>query len=71
MTGEIIDKAIELCETDNPRDNDTRSPAQRRGEALADVCGFYVDHHKRISADPDAEARLRCRRNGTGRSSSR
>jgi hypothetical protein len=51
----VIDKAIELCETDNPRDNDTRSPAERRGEALADVCGFYVDYQNRITADPDAE----------------
>jgi hypothetical protein len=56
VTGAVIDKAIELCETDNPRDNDTRSPAQRRGEALADVCGFYVDYQNRITADPDAPA---------------
>ncbi|MEO8697642.1 MAG: DUF222 domain-containing protein, partial [Acidimicrobiales bacterium] len=56
VTGEIIDKAIELCEADNPRDKDTRSPAQRRGEALADVCGFYVDYQNRITADPDAPA---------------
>jgi hypothetical protein len=56
VTGAVIDKAIELAETDNPRDNDTRSPAQRRGEALADVCSFYVDYHNRVTSDPDAEA---------------
>ena len=56
MTGAVIDKAIELAEVDNPRDNDTRSPAERRGEALADVCSFYVDYHNRVSADPDADA---------------
>ncbi|HUP72950.1 MAG TPA: DUF222 domain-containing protein, partial [Acidimicrobiales bacterium] len=56
VTGAVIDKAIELAETDNPRDNDTRSPAQRRGEALADVCGFYVDYQNRLAADPDADA---------------
>src|SRR5687767_6554127 len=42
VTGAVIGKAIELAETDNPRDDDTRSPAQRRAEALGDVCGFYL-----------------------------
>jgi hypothetical protein len=56
VTGAVIAKAIELAETDNPRDHDTRSPAQRRGEALADVCGFYLDYQSRISVDPDADA---------------
>jgi hypothetical protein len=48
--------AASLAETDNRRDDDTRSPAERRGEALADVCGFYLDYHKRVSVDPDADA---------------
>jgi len=56
VTGAVIDKAIELAENDNPRDDDTRSPAQRRGEALGDVCGFYVDYMNRVSVDPDADA---------------
>jgi hypothetical protein len=56
VTGKVIDKAIELAETDNPRDNDSRSPAQRRGEALADVCSFYVDYMHRVTTDPDADA---------------
>ena len=56
VTGAVIAKAIELAETDNPRDNDTRSPAQRRGEALADVCNFYVDYQHRVATDPDADA---------------
>ena len=54
VTGAVIDKAIELAENDNPRDDDTRSPAQRRGEALADVCGFYLDYMHRVATDPDA-----------------
>ena len=56
MTGAAIDKAIKLAETDNPRDNDTRSPAERRGEALADVCNFYLDYQHRVAVDPDADA---------------
>ena len=56
VTGAMIAKAIELAEADNPRDNDTRSPAQRRGEALADVCNFYVDYQHRVATDPDADA---------------
>jgi hypothetical protein len=45
-----------LAQDDNPRDDDTRSPAQRRAEALADVCGFYVDYRTHIDTDPDADA---------------
>jgi hypothetical protein len=56
VTGNVINDAIGLAETDNPRDDDTRSPAERRGEALADVCGFYLDYQKRITVDPDADA---------------
>ena len=53
-SGAVIAEAIALAEKDNPRDNDTRSPAERRGEALADVCGFYVDYRTRTTRDPDA-----------------
>jgi len=42
-----------LAEAGGARDGDTRSPAPRRGEALADVCGFYVDYRTRTDADPD------------------
>jgi hypothetical protein len=56
VTGAVIAKAVALAESDNPRDDDTRSPAQRRGEALADVCGFYLDYQNRITVDPDAAA---------------
>ena len=54
-TGAVIDAALRLAEKDNPRDNDTRSPAERRGEAVADVCGFYLDYHQRTHRDPDAD----------------
>ena len=54
LNGATIDTAIKLAEADNPRDNDTRSPAERRAEALSDVCGFYVDYRTRIDTDPDA-----------------
>ena len=54
LTGATIAAALRLAEADNPRDGDSRSPAARRGEALADVCGFYVDYRTRTDADPDA-----------------
>ena len=56
MTGAVIVKAFALAESDNPRDGDTRSPAARRGEALADVCGFSLDYQNREVTDPDADA---------------
>jgi len=56
ITGAAIAKAIELAQSDNPRDDDTRSPAQRRGEALGDVCNFYLDYQHRVAVDADADA---------------
>ncbi len=54
LTGATIDTAIKLAEADNPRDDDTRNAAQRRAEALGDVCHFYLDYRTRTDADPDA-----------------
>src|SRR5205823_5231966 len=54
VNGAVIAKALELAEAGSRRDGDTRSPAQRRGEAIADVCGFYVDYRTRTDPDPAA-----------------
>jgi hypothetical protein len=37
-----------------PRDDDTRSPAQRRAEALSDISRFYLDYRNSNDVDPDA-----------------
>jgi len=49
-------EAVVLAESDDPRDGDTRRPAARRGEAVADVCGFSLDYQNREVTDPDAGA---------------
>ena len=52
-TGAPIAKAIEVYQRDNPRDDDTRSPAQKRAEALSDISRFYLDYRHRRDVDPD------------------
>jgi Domain of unknown function (DUF222) len=46
--GKVVDTAIrEATTTDDPTNGDeTRTAAQRRADALVDVCHFYLDHHE-------------------------
>ncbi len=53
-TGAPIAEAIKIYEQDNPRDHDTRSPAQKRAEALSDISRFYLDYRTHTDVDPDA-----------------
>ena len=53
-TGAPIAEAIEVYQQDNPRDDDTRSPAQKRAEALSDISRFYLDYRNHTDVDPDA-----------------
>src|SRR3954470_23890069 len=53
LTGAWVAKAIELAELDCRRKGDGRSPAERRAEALPDVCSFYIDYRARTDVDPD------------------
>ena len=53
-TGAPIAEAIAVYEQDNPRDDDTRSPAQKRAEALSDISRFYLDYRNHTAVDPDA-----------------
>ena len=53
-TGAPIAEAIEVYQQDNPRDHDTRSPAQKRAEALSDISRFYLDYRNHTAIDPDA-----------------
>ena len=64
-TGAPIAKAIEVYQRDNPRDDDTRSPAQKRAEALSDISRFYLDYRHRRDVDPDTPSATP--RNATGR----
>jgi hypothetical protein len=43
LPGGTIATALRVAEDDNPRDDDKRSPAQRRADALADMARFYLD----------------------------
>ena len=54
VTGAVIATALRVVETDNRRDGDRRAPAERRAEALADICAFYLDYRNRTDNDPDA-----------------
>ena len=53
-TGADIATALRVAQDDNPRDNDRRSPAEKRAEALADIARFYLDFRARLDTDPDA-----------------
>jgi hypothetical protein len=52
--GAIVDKALRLMQQDNGRDDERRSPAQRRADALVDICSFYLDYRNHTDHDPDA-----------------
>ena len=54
VTGASIAEAIKVYQQDNPRDDDTRSPAQKRAEAMSDISRFYLDYRNHTDVDPDA-----------------
>jgi hypothetical protein len=43
LAGKTIDTAIRAA-TDKPGDNDDRTPAKRRSDALTRICRFFLDH---------------------------
>ena len=51
--GAAIATALRVAQDDNPRDHDTRSPAEKRAEAMADIARFYLDFRARLATDPD------------------
>jgi hypothetical protein len=50
--GTRIDAALRAMQEDNKIADDKRSPAQRRAQALADICSFYLDYRNRTDNDP-------------------
>ena len=64
LTGATIATALKLAEADNPRDGDTRSPAQRRGEGWP-MCAVSMSITAPVSTP--ILMRRRYRRNATGR----
>jgi hypothetical protein len=42
--GEVIAAALRLAHTPDPDGHPARSPAQRRGDALVDLCRWFLDH---------------------------
>jgi hypothetical protein len=44
LDGEIVDKAIQLATRRDAEDESSRTPSQRRAEALVDVCKYFIDN---------------------------
>jgi Domain of unknown function (DUF222) len=44
--GSVIDTALRLAASDDVDGEPARSPAQRRGDALLDVCRWFLDHQQ-------------------------
>jgi hypothetical protein len=42
--GEVIAAALRLAETRDPDGQPVRTPAQRRGDAMVDLCRWFLDH---------------------------
>jgi hypothetical protein len=61
-TGADIATALRVAQDDNPRDNDTRSPAEKRAEALADIARFYSTSGRDSTPTPTPR---RCRNGAT------
>lgn len=47
--GEVLDAALGLAKTTDA-EGESRSPAQRRADALVDICRFYLDNHAGATA---------------------
>ncbi len=43
--GNTVDAAIRLAVTDDVDGEPERTPAERRADALTEICQFYLDHH--------------------------
>lgn len=52
--GTVIDSALRVAQDDGKIQGDQRSPAERRAQALGDICFFYLDYRNRTDDDPDA-----------------
>lgn len=42
--GALLDTALGLAGTDDAEGEEPRTPAQRRADAMADICRFFLDH---------------------------
>ena len=48
--GSMVDAALRLATTDDVDGEPERTPAERRADALTDICQFFLDHHATAGA---------------------
>jgi hypothetical protein len=54
-SGAAIATALRVAQDDSRRDDDHRSPAERRAEAMADIARFYLDFRTRTDTDAGSD----------------